>query len=265
MNRTSNRDASSRNNQNRQRNRGRNNSNSNNSGGGNRRGPNPLQRSYESNGPEVKIRGNAMQVAEKYLTLARDAQVAGDRILAENYMQHAEHYSRIIAAAQAATQQQQQVQQAQQEQQGQQNPQSQPNQQNEQVEEEPSVSGSGPQPVVSPGDNIGVEGVPAVAETAQQPNATADIADASASNTTDGKPDQPKPARGRRRRPEPAAQPVEPAAMPVEAATPDAEQVEVVVEEKPPRKPRTRRPRAAAKPAADVVEIAEPVQPEAAE
>ncbi len=114
MNRVSNRDASSRNNQNRQRNRGRNNNsnsssnNNNNNNNNNRRGPNPLQRSYESNGPDVKIRGNAMQVAEKYLTLARDAQVAGDRILAENYMQHAEHYSRIIAAAQAATQQSQQ-------------------------------------------------------------------------------------------------------------------------------------------------------------
>jgi len=118
MNRVSNRDASSRNNQNRQRNRGRNNNNNNsNSGNNNRRGPNPLQRSYESNGPDVKIRGNAMQVAEKYLTLARDAQVAGDRILAENYMQHAEHYSRIIAAAQAANQQAQQNQQQQESQQ----------------------------------------------------------------------------------------------------------------------------------------------------
>src|SRR4029077_16646678 len=56
---------------------------------------------YESNGPDVKIRGSAQQIAEKYATLARDAQSAGDRVMAENYLQHAEHYNRIIAAAQA--------------------------------------------------------------------------------------------------------------------------------------------------------------------
>jgi hypothetical protein len=81
--------------------RGRN----NNGGGGgnnnNRKGPNPLTRNYESNGPDVKIRGSAQQIAEKYATLARDAQSSGDRVMAENYLQHAEHYNRIIAAAQA--------------------------------------------------------------------------------------------------------------------------------------------------------------------
>jgi len=65
------------------------------------KGPNPLSRNYESNGPDVKIRGNAQHVAEKYTTLARDAQSAGDRVIAENYLQHAEHYNRIILAAQA--------------------------------------------------------------------------------------------------------------------------------------------------------------------
>lgn len=68
---------------------------------GNRRGPNPLTRSYESNGPDVKIRGSAQQIAEKYSALARDATSSGDRVMAENYLQHAEHYNRIIAAAQA--------------------------------------------------------------------------------------------------------------------------------------------------------------------
>ncbi|PSM16037.1 MULTISPECIES: DUF4167 domain-containing protein [Nitratireductor] len=67
----------------------------------NRKGPNPLTRSYESNGPDVKIRGSAQQVADKYTALARDAQSAGDRVMAENYLQHAEHYNRIIAAAQS--------------------------------------------------------------------------------------------------------------------------------------------------------------------
>ena len=79
--------------------RGRNNNNSNNNQ--NRKGPNPLTRNYESNGPDVKIRGSAQQIAEKYTTLARDAHSAGDRVMAENYLQHAEHYNRIIAAAQA--------------------------------------------------------------------------------------------------------------------------------------------------------------------
>jgi hypothetical protein len=68
----------------------------------NRRGPNPLTRSYESNGPDVKIRGNAHHIAEKYLQLARDSHTGGDPVAAENYLQHAEHYFRLIAAAQAA-------------------------------------------------------------------------------------------------------------------------------------------------------------------
>jgi hypothetical protein len=69
--------------------------------GRNRKGPNPLTRSYESNGPDVKIRGTALHIAEKYGQLARDAHSSGDRVAAENYYQHAEHYYRIIAAAQA--------------------------------------------------------------------------------------------------------------------------------------------------------------------
>jgi hypothetical protein len=73
----------------------------------NRRGPNPLTRSYESNGPDVKIRGNAHHVAEKYLQLARDAHTSSDPVAAENYLQHAEHYFRLIASAQAAQLQQQ--------------------------------------------------------------------------------------------------------------------------------------------------------------
>ena len=55
---------------------------------------------YESNGPDVKIRGTASHIAEKYLQLARDAQSSGDPVAAENYYQHAEHYFRLIAAAQ---------------------------------------------------------------------------------------------------------------------------------------------------------------------
>jgi hypothetical protein len=71
----------------------------------NRKGPNPLTRAYESNGPDVKIRGTAHHIAEKYLQLARDAQSSGDTVAAESYLQHAEHYFRLIAAAQQAQQQ----------------------------------------------------------------------------------------------------------------------------------------------------------------
>jgi len=53
---------------------------------------------YDSSGPDVRIRGNAYQVLEKYLALARDATAAGDRIAAENFYQHAEHYFRMINA-----------------------------------------------------------------------------------------------------------------------------------------------------------------------
>ena len=66
------------------------------------REPNPLTRSYDSHGPDVRIRGSALHVAERYLQLARDAHTGSNPIAAENYLQHAEHYFRLIAAAQAA-------------------------------------------------------------------------------------------------------------------------------------------------------------------
>lgn len=73
-------------------------------GGGGGGGHNP-NRAYDSNGPEVKIRGTASHIYEKYLQLARDANASGDRVMAENYLQHAEHYFRILAATQAQMQQ----------------------------------------------------------------------------------------------------------------------------------------------------------------
>ncbi len=74
--------------------------------GRSRKAPNPLTRSYESNGPDVKVRGTPSHIAEKYGALARDAHSAGDRVAAESYFQHAEHYNRIVAAAQAQQPQQ---------------------------------------------------------------------------------------------------------------------------------------------------------------
>lgn len=68
----------------------------------NRRGPQSPNQFFQSNGPNVKIRGTARQVAEQYLQLARDAHTGNDPVAAENYLQHAEHYFRLIGAAEAA-------------------------------------------------------------------------------------------------------------------------------------------------------------------
>src|SRR5690242_12402960 len=83
-------------------------------GGGGGKNHNPLTRVYESNGPDVKIRGTANHIAEKYIQLARDATGSGDPVAAENYYQHAEHYFRLIAAAQEQFRQNQPYQQQQQ-------------------------------------------------------------------------------------------------------------------------------------------------------
>jgi hypothetical protein len=86
-------------------------SNNNNGGGGNRSGGggggnshnNQPRRTFtsknkvfDSNGPDVRIRGTAYQIVEKYLGLAKDSASAGDRVLAESYLQYAEHYQRVI-------------------------------------------------------------------------------------------------------------------------------------------------------------------------
>jgi len=96
-----------------------------------RKPQNPLSRNFESNGPEVRIRGNAGHVAEKYTTLARDALSNGDTVTAENYFQHAEHYNRIVAAAQSQNSNR-----------------GEDGQQNERNENNQSVNGRGPQPQV---------------------------------------------------------------------------------------------------------------------
>ena len=72
-------------------------------GRGGRKGQSSLSRSFESSGPDVKIRGTAQHIAEKYMSLARDAIGSGDLVLGENYLQHAEHYNRIILAAQTTS------------------------------------------------------------------------------------------------------------------------------------------------------------------
>jgi len=77
------------------------NNNSKRSRGRGRKPQNSGNRAYDSNGPDVKIRGTATHICEKYQQLARDAITSGDRVMAENYYQHAEHYYRLIMANQA--------------------------------------------------------------------------------------------------------------------------------------------------------------------
>ena len=68
----------------------------------------PLNRNhvFDSNGPDLRVRGTAQQLFEKYLQLGRDASSSGDRVMAESYFQHAEHYFRIVNAINQAAQQQ---------------------------------------------------------------------------------------------------------------------------------------------------------------
>ena len=78
-----------------------NNSNNNNNNNNQRRSMgNIINRVFESAGPDGKVRGTPQQIIDKYQVLARDAQLAGDRVAAENYLQHAEHYSRLLGEAQ---------------------------------------------------------------------------------------------------------------------------------------------------------------------
>jgi hypothetical protein len=90
------------------RSRGRNRRSGGNTSNNNHNNPN---RHYESVGPDVKIRGSAQQVLEKYQQYARDAHTSGDRVLSEAYFQFAEHYQRIVAKQLEAKDKQQQPQQ----------------------------------------------------------------------------------------------------------------------------------------------------------
>src|SRR6201994_328919 len=76
-------------------------------GGSSANGGIPLNRNhvFDSSGPDLRIRGTAQQLFEKYLQLGRDATSGGDRVMAEGYFQHAEHYFRILNAMNQAAQQ----------------------------------------------------------------------------------------------------------------------------------------------------------------
>ena len=89
------------NNNNKNRNRNRNNNNNRrNTGSGGNLGGGGSNKVFDSNGPDIKLRGTTQTIAEKYMQLGRDAQSSGDSVAAENYYQHAEHYYRLWAANQ---------------------------------------------------------------------------------------------------------------------------------------------------------------------
>lgn len=77
---------------------------------------NIVNRVFDSSGPEGKVRGTPQQIIEKYQTLARDAQLSNDRVAAENFLQHAEHYTRLLAEAQRELAAEQEARQQQQQQ-----------------------------------------------------------------------------------------------------------------------------------------------------
>lgn len=90
-------------------------------GNRNRSVGNVVNRVFDSSGPEGKVRGTPQQIIDKYNQLARDAQLGNDRVAAENFQQHAEHYLRLLAEAQReqdARREQQQQQQNRQDSQG---------------------------------------------------------------------------------------------------------------------------------------------------
>ena len=80
-------------------------------GGGSDRQPLNRNHVFDSSGPDMRLRGTAQQLFEKYLQLGRDATSGGDRVMAESYFQHAEHYFRILNAMNQAAAQHQQTQQ----------------------------------------------------------------------------------------------------------------------------------------------------------
>ena len=153
-------------------------------------------RVYESAGPEGKVRGTPQQIIDKYQSLARDAQLSGDRVGAENFLQHAEHYVRILVAAQeaAAERRDQQAQQNGQQQNGnggQNNQGGQPQQQ------QAAEATTAPQAAAPAEDQPPSDGLAALDAAQGQPELV---------ETPESKREAPKP-RARRPRPKPAAEP----------------------------------------------------------
>lgn len=143
-------------------------------------GGNVVNRVFDSSGPEGKVRGTPQQIIEKYNQLARDAQLSNDRVAAENFQQHAEHYTRMLSEAQREID-------ARREEQDRQNRERQAERDRERTErQEREAAQAAEQPVVQ--------------EPSEQPDAPAQEAD---SNLVETPESQPKPKRAPRRKPRP--------------------------------------------------------------
>ena len=110
---------------------------------------NIVNRVFDSSGPEGKVRGTPQQIIDKYNQLARDAQLAGDRVAVENFQQHSEHYTRMLSEAQreqdARREQQEREQEARREQQERERAERQQNQPQQQPQQRDSRGGDGDQ------------------------------------------------------------------------------------------------------------------------
>jgi hypothetical protein len=157
-----------------------------------RQSTNVVNRVFDSSGPEGKVRGTPQQIVEKYQSLARDAQLSGDRVSAEAFQQHAEHYLRLLNAAMREQNQRREAHEAQQAQHAQrkENQQTHQNQNNDGGSEQPDTRAPDPQNTDQP------DVVQAPLEVAQ------DAVDTGLVETPEGKP---KPRR--KRPPKPAAKP----------------------------------------------------------
>lgn len=193
--------------------RGKNNNNRNKNNNRDSHSPN---RVYESAGPEGKVRGTPQQIIDKYQALARDYQLSGDRVMAENFLQHSEHYTRILVAAQEAQAERQAQQQANQPHQNQGGGQQlqQAGQNDGQNNGRPQQNGGQqPQPV-----ETSVQSAPSADQPLADGLAAIDAAHGSAPEIVETPENAPKaPARPRRPRPKPKAE-----AAPVEEAAPAA-------------------------------------------
>ena len=130
---------------------------------------NVVNRVFDSSGPEGKVRGTPQQIIDKYNQLARDAQLAGDRVNAENFQQHAEHYLRMLGVAQKE-------QDAKREEQERQNRERQAERDRERAKRQERESnggemvedGTGEQPVIASNDESGLVETPEAAQDTPQ-------------------------------------------------------------------------------------------------
>jgi len=129
--------------------RSRNKSSRNRNHNHNQGGGNVVNRVFDSSGPEGKVRGTPQQIIDKYQSLARDAQLSGDRVAAENFLQHSEHYSRMLGEAQREMNERREAQEAQRQVQQAAHAAQQAERKQSQQQHQPAVSASDEQPDVS--------------------------------------------------------------------------------------------------------------------